>query len=327
MSESKKKRTIKTAAILVVAVAIVAVGLAVGTSRGCTFGKRPVFTIDFETPKNISPAKIGYAQVDEVPCPMQAPRGIAVGPDDRLHIVGDRSLVVMAGKETVRTVDLSFAPQCVAVDADGMAFVGGDGLVAGVGESPPLKPEVTLGPDALVYSLAVTDDYIFAGDPASRCVWRIRRSDLSLTKMGREDAGKRVPKLVMPSAHLDVAVDTAGGLWMVNPGVLRLQQLRDDGSLVASWGVTGAKLEAFSGCCNPAHIAVLPDGSFVTAEKGMDRVKVYDARGAFVTAVADHERFRSQGGELDLACDGKGHIYVLDPAARVVRVFVKKNAD
>ena len=52
----------------------------------------------------------------------------------------------------------------------------------------------------------------------------------------------------------------------------------------------------FFGCCNPAQLAVLPDGRFVTAEKGIPRVKIYsrerplsDRRGRSV-AVDRHAR-------------------------------------
>jgi len=82
--------------------------------------------------------------------------------------------------------------------------------------------------------------------------------------------------------------------------------------------------EGFCGCCNPSHIALFPDGRFVTSEKGLPRVKVYDAKGVFVGLVAGPDMFAEDAVGLDLAVDSRGRILVLDPARRMVRVFAAK---
>ncbi len=51
-------------------------------------------------------------------------------------------------------------------------------------------------------------------------------------------------------------------------------------------GTRGAGLGDFFGCCNPAHLAIMPDGRFITSEKGVPRVKVYSDTGEFQQAVA-----------------------------------------
>jgi hypothetical protein len=81
-------------------------------------------------------------------------------------------------------------------------------------------------------------------------------------------------------------------------------------------------IEGFCGCCNPTHFAFLPDGSFVTSEKGIPRVKVYDRLGRLAAVVAGPDRFREGVQGLDLAVDQTERILVLDPARRAVRVFV-----
>ncbi len=98
--------------------------------------------------------------------------------------------------------------------------------------------------------------------------------------------------------------------------------------------------DGFCGCCNPVNFAVLPDGGFVTCEKGLPRVKIHDADGVFASVVAGPEGFAEnwrvcilnalsncQTGGLDVAVDSMGRILVLDPVERVVRIFTQiKNA-
>ena len=94
-----------------------------------------------------------------------------------------------------------------------------------------------------------------------------------------------------------------------------------------SWGEYGTEIDEFCGCCNPSHFAILEDGSFVTSEKGIPRVKVYDHQGQLVAVVAQPSQFRAGTVGLDLAVDAAGRIYVLDPAQKEVRVFAKKETN
>jgi hypothetical protein len=83
-------------------------------------------------------------------------------------------------------------------------------------------------------------------------------------------------------------------------------------------------LDGFCGCCNPSHLALTPDGKFITSEKGLPRVKVYDRAGRFECVVAGPDRFARDTVGLDVAVDSTGRILVLDPAAGAVRVFEKR---
>ena len=98
-------------------------------------------------------------------------------------------------------------------------------------------------------------------------------------------------------------------------------------------------MDGFCGCCNPVNIALLSDGSFVTCEKGLVRVKVYDSDGAFVGVVAGPELLmggrtpkvcetpaQCQDGGFDVAVDAKDRVYVLDTLQNTVRIFNRKGA-
>ena len=85
------------------------------------------------------------------------------------------------------------------------------------------------------------------------------------------------------------------------------------------------QLDGFSGCCNPSHIAMLSDGSFVTSEKGIERVKIHLPTGEFKCVVAGPDQFIAGTTDLDLAADTKDRIYVSDPRKGLVRIFEKLN--
>ncbi|MBU4493955.1 MAG: hypothetical protein KJ874_01485, partial [Acidobacteria bacterium] len=94
-----------------------------------------------------------------------------------------------------------------------------------------------------------------------------------------------------------------------------------------SWGEASMDIEGFCGCCNPSHFAVLPDGSFVTSEKGIPRVKIYDRLGRLASVVAGPDRFDEGTKGLDTAADADGRIYILDPSRKRVRIFSEKKRD
>ena len=85
-------------------------------------------------------------------------------------------------------------------------------------------------------------------------------------------------------------------------------------------------IEGFCGCCNPTHFIILEDDSFVTSEKGLPRVKMYNRIGELVSVVAPTDQFVESTVGLDLAVDSSQRIYVLDPMQRLVRIFEKKES-
>jgi hypothetical protein len=82
--------------------------------------------------------------------------------------------------------------------------------------------------------------------------------------------------------------------------------------------------EGFSGCCNPAHFTFLPDGRFVTSEKGLVRIKTYKPSGEFEGVVAAPSKFKNEGEAPDIAADSNGNIYALDFDKKMIRVFEAK---
>ncbi len=287
---------------------------------------------DMSAVDDIDPQLIEYEQVEEIETGLDEPRGIDVH-DSVLYVVGDDTLWSYdnAAKKIGVTPTKERAPRCVHATPAGEMFIADDksvfqpGPATAIGKTETL---VTLGERAVIVSLAATDDYLFVSDAGNRVVWRYDRGDFSTPpiKIGEASEVTGAPGLVTPSPYLDILIDRDGLLRVVNPGKLRVETYSLDGDFGrnSTWGKSGPTPADFVGCCNPVHLAQLPNGKFVTSEKGSPRVKIYSQAGQFECVVAAPASFSDNAKNLDLATDARGHIYVLDPVRKSVRVFARK---
>ena len=182
----------------------------------------------------------------------------------------------------------------------------------------------SLGEDAIITSIALSDQHVFIADAGNRIVWKLDKNGNLQGRIGEKDAAKDIPGFVIPSPYFDVAVDLDGFLWAANTGRHSLENYTTDGDFRSSWGEYSMKIDGFCGCCNPSHFMILEDGSFVTSEKGIPRVKVYNRLGNLVSIVAGADQFDEGTVGLDLAKDSSQRIYVLDPRRKMVRIFEKE---
>jgi len=292
--------------------------------KGSGLGKD--FSYDLTELRKVDPRLILYEEAAAIETGMKEARGIAVDAQDRVYVAGDEAVLVFSkeGKREAE-IDVQRELRCLAVAADGTLYVATQNRMGALDPKGVVKAySDCLGAEAIITSIAVGDGSVFVADAGNRVVVRYDLAGRQLGLIGKKDAERDIPGLVVPSPHLDLAIGRDGLLWVVNPGRHKLEAYTADGHLEASWGKASAGIEGFSGCCNPTDIAVLPDGRFVTAEKGLPRVKVYSAEGKFEGVVAAPDRFGKDAVGLDLAADSKGRILVLDPASKRVRVFVKK---
>lgn len=268
---------------------------------------------------------VQYKETQKIETGLKEARGIAVGPEDRVYVAGDREIrVFRRDGVAVSEVRLGDSPRCLAVDTDGTSYVGFKGHVEVY--DPQGKREAawkSIGPSALVTSVAVSKADVFVADAGDRVVLRYDKHGNLTNRIGEKNPEKGAPGLRLPSPFLDVGITPNGLLSVQNPGRHRVEIYTFDGSYKSSWGKASMQMDGFCGCCNPTHFAVLPDGRFVTSEKGLPRVKVYDARGEFLAVVATPEDFAEHAKGLDVATDSQSRVLVLDPTQRAVRVFVE----
>jgi hypothetical protein len=303
-------------------------------------GATASFQLDLKDQLTVDPALIHHEEFGRVALSLDRPRAIACGLQDRLYVAGDGEVLVFsASLDQESVIPLDAQPACLTVGGAQHAFPGRLYVVTpnGVVVFDDQRRLVTTWPlpaaQTLATSIAVSDQEVLLADARSRVVWRFDVNGTPLGEIGRPDSTRDVPGFVVPSPHFDIAVDASELIHVVNPGKLQVTTFTLQGDLGPVWGRPGVVIEDFFGCCNPIHIALLPDGRFVTAEKGIPRIKIYDAAGKFQSVVAgprqldvvDHELGDPRASDhdfiVDLAVDSQGRVLVLEADPPQVRIF------
>ena len=319
-------RKMLTYVAIALAVVAVAGGLVLTESTKSTvMSKQPADAIPYniDAYKNVDPASIGYQEVRQIQPKLAELSGIACGPDDHIYVTGDHQLLTFSnnGAEISR-IDIGHKAKCVTLSPDHLVYLGLNNNVWVVDkDGNAVRNWETPSENSVITSIAATENNVFIADASNKVVLHYDPSGTLLNRIGEKNAQTGRVGFIIPSFHFDLAIDDDGYLWVVNPGIHTFENYTFDGQLRSTWRATSFGLDGFSGCCNPTHMAILPDGSFVTSEKGLVRVKIHEKTGSFRTVVAAPRHFEDATVGLDLAADSNGRILVLDPRAGVIRVF------
>ncbi len=289
-------------------------------------GRFPAFQANLDALATVDASAVLYREAAPLDLPsLDALRAVAVGADGRLYAGGGTNILVLAPDGGVlRRVGVAGNVTCLAVDSAGRLYAGlGSSVQAFTPDGVRANVFEGLGTNSLATSIAATTDHVFVADAGSRVVARytpsgVRERTFDGRATGSPEAGFRVP-----SPYFDLALGEGDVLWVANPGRHRLEEYDFDGVRIDAWEErSGPAIDAFCGCCNPAHIARREDGAIVTAEKGFRRIKVHSRRGQFLGVVAPPEVFEDHPWALDIAIAPDGRVLVADPARIQIRIFV-----
>lgn len=276
--------------------------------------------------RKVNPALLCYKEVNSTPVNVVNPKGVAVDAEDRLYVAGE-------GSVSIYTRDLGFTAsvitgkdaRCIAVSQYGKIYLGVDDHVEIWSKEGELIGKLDTIPEgSVITSIALSETSIYVADAGNKLVYRYNSYGRFMNEIGRKDPSKGIRGFIIPSHCFDLLIGRQGELWVVNPGRHSLEAYDEAGNLKSTWERTSMTLEGFCGCCNPSNIAMLSDGSFVTSEKGIERVKIHSPSGDFKCVVAPPGMFEQGTKGIDLAVDSNDRIYVLDPVKKVVRVFKLK---
>lgn len=242
---------------------------------------------------------------------MTADNGLIVAADDAVFIYG------YDGKEISK---FSVFGAATAAAADGDIFLCMGNRIAVYSRAGKLLANWQYTDEkSMLVSISVRGNDVFTADYKNRIVWHYDRTGVLKGSIAGRDEGAGVPGLVLPSPYCDVVIDRAA-VWVVNTGRLAVEKYTLSGKLLSSWGKPGVEPAQFPGCCNPAHIALIPSGGFITSEKGLQRIKEFDRAGNFVGLVTRPGAIHPSAKPPHVAVAG-GRVYALDTHTKAVRVF------
>jgi hypothetical protein len=278
------------------------------------------------------PSLIHYEEVGRFRSERPEPRRFSIGPDQLLYLCAGHYVTALTREgESRLEIAMPGPARCVAVAEDGTLYIGlrerievfdRIGRRLARWESPGNRSWFT--------GIALAGEAVFGCDAGQRAVLRYDRSGTILGRLGVREPELGRGGLSVPSPFLSAAVGPDGLVYVNNFGRHRIEAYTVEGDLVSSWGQASFAMDGFCGCCNPIGFALLPDGRFVTCEKGIPRVKIYSAAGEFESVVAGPEAFRENAqacsspndclhGGLDVAVDSAGQIVILDLVTGEIR--------
>jgi hypothetical protein len=299
--------------------------------------EQPVY--DLERLGKIDPSLIRYKQCAKpIGTGFSGSRSIAIDFKGLIYIAGDRAVRVFnQGSDLLREIILDDMPRSLFLTEENSLYVAmRDHVKVFDKQFKQTANWKNLGPRSVLTSIAVSKDHVFVADAGNRIVIHYDAEGKILNYIGKKDNDRNIPGFVVPSPYFDLIVAPDGLLRVANPGRHRIEAYTFNGDFEFAWGKPTARIEGFCGCCNPVNFAMLPNESFVTCEKGLLRVKIYDPDGALKAVVAGPEQLAESRscrvctspakcgtGGFDLTTDQKGRVFVLDTIKNLIRTFTK----
>ncbi|MDP8245184.1 MAG: hypothetical protein P9L94_13955 [Candidatus Hinthialibacter antarcticus] len=259
-------------------------------------------------------------------------RLIAIDRNDAIYTVSGTQVKSFdsAGKPRSLHIQTETEISAIEVSNDGPIYLGlSDHIEIFNADGQRTAQWNPVGEKGLITSIAQYENHVFAADAGIKAIHHFDAEGNKINTFG---------EFAIPSFYFDVAVAGEDKLYAAHTGEHRIETFNFQGDMTAWWGAFSmTKPDRFCGCCNPIHFALLPNNQgFITCEKGIVRVKVYDAAGEFVGYVAPPEQFSKHdagcqspescfsASGVDAVVDSNGRVLVLDPTQSEVRAYSKK---
>jgi hypothetical protein len=304
-----------------------------GTTRPSTLESR--FAYDLSEFEKTDPALLRYRPAHQFETGFQRVKRLAAAPGNRVWVAGDRALRLFDEKGRLeRELRLERPPHCIHLAGEEEVFIGlGNFFEVYSRTGKRLLRSGRLGEQTFLTAMAVQGNRVYLADAGSReIVVCGRESGEVMGRFGRREGEN--PGFSVPSPYFDLGFAPDGRLRVVNPGRLRIETYSVDGRFESAWGEPGMQIDRFCGCCNPVFFTMTPRGEFITSEKGLARINIYDASGLFQGAVAGPDLLVEDkqlakracgdcrtGAGFDVAMDEQGRVLALDPFRKMARVF------
>jgi hypothetical protein len=309
------------------------------------------FEYDFSYLKRVDPSLVKYVETATISLPFSQAHTLSVAHSGVVFVSGRKSIVeIDAFGKVKRKFETLESPSAISAAEEGLLVVAYPTRITVIdlstGHERVLR-KFTL--KSILTSVTVDSGVVFVADAGRLCVWRVSLplgddancvgasvstlpqidssklgGDVGITSIDGVPKDNVIERFVVPSPYFDIAMGVDDSLWVANTGRHELDNFSLDGRFRSSWSAPSGGIEGFFGCCNPANFAIMPNGDFVTAEKGVVRIKIYGPDGVFKCVVAPPSSFADGAVVTDLAVTPDGDVLVVDSKSKGVRVFKVK---
>lgn len=307
--------------VILAVLAFMAVDFFIGLNRP----EKNYYKFKLDKLKKIDSTLVNYSEIQQFKPDIEKLRAVAIDQNDNIYVTGkDKILIYDKSGNLQKDIKTGVEALSIKVRDANNIFLGVRDHIEIWGSNGEQKDKwEILNERVVITSIATTESSVFVADAGNKIVYHYDFDGNLINEIGRKDSLKGIQGFIIPSPYFDLAIGRDGELWVVNSGRHQLEAYDKEGNLKSSWKKTSMGLDGFSGCCNPSHIAILPNGSFVTSEKGIERIKIHQPSGEFESVVATPEDFEAGTKGLDLAVDSENRVIVLDPKKGIIRIFEK----
>lgn len=316
-----KKRSLTIVVLLIVVIILAVIIVDFVGNRPDRRGENP-YALEVDQYREVDASLISHKETRNFSLGVMIPTDMSLH-ENKLYISGNSSLVVLPLDGTGATMH-EILPGATSLEVDGQhIFIGFTTYVAKYSHAGELLQEwPDMGERTVITNLAIKGDNIYVADAGNRRIVIFDREGRQTGQFEGKAESEGGHGFIVPSANFDLAVNSFGELWVVNPGKHAVEDYSDDGRMRGYWESRSFAIDGFLGCCNPARITTMEDGSFVTSEKGIVRIKIYDQSGKLTSVVASPDLFTGEDPQAPEVCaDQNGVIYALDFERDMVRVF------
>jgi sugar lactone lactonase YvrE len=276
--------------------------------------------------KQVDSSLISHEEIQHIEVNIEVLRAIALDMEDNIYVSGKEKLLIYdkVGK-LLQEIPTQIEAFCMCISEKGILYLGSRKFIQLYNLQGELLDTWTIHNEkAILTSLAVDENNLYLADAGNKIVYRYNLQGEFLNEIGKKDLEQEIDGFIIPSPFFDLAIGRDGELWAVNSGRHQLESYDAEGHQISSWNKSSMDVDGFSGCCNPSHIALLSNGSFVSSEKGIERIKISSPSGEFLSVVAPPEAFEKGTKGIDLAIDSEDRIIAIDTKKNSIRIFQEK---
>lgn len=276
--------------------------------------------------RNAGDKEVCYQEIIHFNTDVHKAKALAVDRKNHIYVGGDEQVKIFGPfGELKMEFSINEGISCMCTTKNGILYLGiSDHVEVWSDRGNLIKQWPAYNNRSLLTSIAVGKYGVFVADAGNKKVLHYDLEGQLRNEFGSKNKTKGVPGFIIPSPYFDLLIGREDEVWVVNPGRHSLESYDEKGNFLFSWKRTSMTNDGFSGCCNPSHIAMLEDGSFVTSEKGIERVKIHKPDGDFKCIVASSRNFDHGTTGIDIAVDRENRIVLLDPSRDQVRIFEEK---